>query len=115
MKLALLAITLAGGVIATSAASSPLRTATFEARHEVKVTVPEGVRALRIWVAMPQEDPAQRLRDFKVEAPAAHRITTDSEGNKAVYVEVLNPKEKEFTVVETVRQVARKRARGWGN
>jgi transglutaminase-like putative cysteine protease len=102
MKLtSLLAITIAGGITAVTAASTPPRKATFEARHEVKVTVPEGAKTVRVWLAMPQDDPAQKVRDFKVAAPAAHRITTDSEGNKAVYVELMNPKEKEFTVIET--------------
>ena len=101
MKITLLAITLAGGVTAVSAASNPPRKATFEARHEVKVMVPQGAKAVRVWLAMPQDDPIQTVRDFKVESPAAHRITTDSEGNKTVYVEVTDPKEKEITLVET--------------
>jgi len=61
MKITLLAITLAGGVTAASAASNPPRKATFEARHEVKVLVPEGAKAVRVWLAMPQDDPIQTV------------------------------------------------------
>jgi transglutaminase-like putative cysteine protease len=75
--------------------------ATFEARHELKVMVPEGARQVRVWFAMPQDDPFQTVRDFKVEAPSSHRITTDSKGNQVVYLEITNPTQKEFTVLET--------------
>jgi transglutaminase-like putative cysteine protease len=77
------------------------RQATFDARHELKVVVPEGAKKLRIWFAMPQNDAASRVDGFKVEAPFPHRIEKDSEGNTAVYVEVADPAVKEFSIVET--------------
>jgi transglutaminase-like putative cysteine protease len=86
-------------VPAMSAAQAP-RSAAFEVRHELKIVVPEGARQLRIWFAMPQKDPLQQVDKFKVDSPVAHRVTTDSEGNTAVYLEVTDPKVKEFTVVE---------------
>ena len=75
--------------------------ATFDVRHELKVIVPEGAKKLRIWFAMPQNDPASRVEGFKVEAPFPHRVEKDSEGNTAVYVEVSDPKVKDFSIVET--------------
>ncbi len=75
--------------------------ATFDARHELKVIVPEGAQIVRVWFTMPQDDPAQQVKDFKVECPFPHRITQDSEGNKTVFVEAMKPAVKEFTIVET--------------
>jgi transglutaminase-like putative cysteine protease len=78
-----------------------LRRATFEVRNELKVMVPDGARRVRVWFAMPQDDPAQQVRGFQVEAPYAYRIERDSEGNKVLYLEVDNPKENELVVRET--------------
>src|SRR3990172_9271264 len=79
----------------------PLRSAIFEVRHELKVMVPEGAKRVRIWFAFPQEDPAQQVRDLRVEAPYPYRVERDSEGNTVLYLEAENPKEKELTVVES--------------
>lgn len=82
------------------AASAP-RSATFEVRHELRTSIPDGAKKVRVWFAMPQNDPMQKVSDFTVAAPTSHRITTDSEGNKAVYLELTDPQLKEFSVVET--------------
>ena len=80
----------------------PLRSAIFEVRHELKVMVPEGAKRVRIWFAFPQEeDLAQQVRDLRVEAPYPYRVERDSEGNRVLYLEAENPKEKELTVVES--------------
>lgn len=82
--------------------TGPVRQATFELRNEVKVMVPDGAQRLRMWMALPQDnDPAQQVRDLKIDAPVAHRIERDSEGSRVLYLEVAAPKMKEFTVVET--------------
>jgi len=84
------------------ASAQPLRQATFELRNEIKIKVPEGAQRLRIWVALPQDnDPAQQVRDLKIEAPYAYRIERDSEGSRVLYLEGVNPKDKEVTIVET--------------
>jgi transglutaminase-like putative cysteine protease len=71
-------------------------------RHELKVMVPEGAKRVRIWFAFPQEeDLAQQVRDLRVEAPYPYRVERDSEGNRVLYLEAENPKEKELTVVES--------------
>jgi len=94
-----------GAVVALGAGpqemGAPPRTATFQARQEFKVIVPDGARKVRAWFTMPQEDPAQDVKDFKVECPFPHTIQKDSEGNTSVYVEVADPKVKDFAVVET--------------
>jgi hypothetical protein len=73
-----------GGAGVNGENTAPLRQATFDVRHELKIQVPEGAQSLRIWFTMPQEDPAQRVEGFKVSAPVPHRISTDSEGNQMV-------------------------------
>jgi transglutaminase-like putative cysteine protease len=80
--------------------------ATFDARLEFVLTAPEDTKKLRAWLSMPQEDPNQTVRDFRVDAPVAHRIEKDSEGNTVVYVEAENPP-KEIKVVETFRLTRR--------
>src|SRR5262245_23330105 len=76
-------------------------TATFEVRQEVTVTAPEGCGRLRVWCAVPQDDPAQQVRDLKVEAPFPWRMETDSEGNKVLYLEAEKPKPGPIPVVTT--------------
>ncbi|PYN97086.1 MAG: hypothetical protein DMD89_16980 [Candidatus Rokuibacteriota bacterium] len=84
------------------AAAQPLRQATFEVRNEIKIKVPEGAQRLRVWVALPQDnDPAQQVRDLKIEAPYAYRTDRDSEGSRVLYLEATDPKDKELTIVET--------------
>ncbi len=75
--------------------------ATFEVRHEVTVTAPEGAGKVRVWFAVPQDEPAQQVRDLKVEAPFPWRMETDSEGNKVLYLEAEKPKPGAIPVVTT--------------
>jgi len=82
--------------------TGPLRTATFELRNEVKVKVPEGAQRIRMWMALPQDnDPAQQVRDLKIEAPFPYRFERDSEGSRVLYLETQAPTVKEFSVIET--------------
>ena len=103
MKTALAAaLALAAGVPgAARAQDAGGRTATFAARQEFKVMIPEGTKKVRAWFAMPQEDTAQTVTGFKVECPFPHKVVKDSAGNASVYVEVLNPDVKDFALVET--------------
>ena len=77
------------------------KSAAFNAKQEFKVMIPEGTKKVRAWFTMPQEDPAQTVAGFKVECSLPHKIVKDSAGNTSVYVEVLNPNVKDFTLVET--------------
>ncbi|HYC79083.1 MAG TPA: transglutaminase domain-containing protein [Planctomycetota bacterium] len=92
---------------ATAAAGPPPREASFDVRHEVKIAVPEGAKAVRAWVAYPQDDPLQTVADLKVECPYPHRVITDDHGNRMLYVEANAPTTREFSVVETFRLVRR--------
>lgn len=85
-----------------AAAAQAVRQATFQLRNEVKVKVPDGAQRVRIWMALPQDnDPAQEVRDLKIDSPYTYRITRDSEGSRVLYVEAAAPKEKEIAIVET--------------
>src|SRR5262249_40926052 len=90
------------------ASAQPPRQATFELRNEIKIKVPDGAQRMRVWVALPQDnDPAQQVRDLKIEAPYAYRIERDSEGSRVLYLEAANPKDKEVTIVETFGLIRR--------
>src|SRR5262249_59988835 len=78
-----------------------LRKATFELRNEITVQVPEGDKRVRVWAALPQDDPAQQIKNLKVEAPFTYKVELDSEGSKVLYLEGDAPKEKDFKIVET--------------
>jgi len=78
-----------------------LRKATFELRNEITVQVPEGAKRVRVWAALPQDDPAQQIKNLKVEAPFTYKVELDSEGSKVLYLEGDAPKEKDFKIVET--------------
>lgn len=104
-------ITLASTLIVSTAFAAP-HSATFDVRHELKVVVPDGAHQLRVWFAMPQDDPLQQVKQFKVDGPVPHRITQDSAGNTAVYLELAEPKLKEFSVVETFTLARREQVSG---
>lgn len=98
----IICIGIAATLVASAFAAVPEpRLAKFEARNELKVTVPESARRMRVWFAMPQDDPQQTVGDFKVESAVPYRIAKDSEGNTTVFVELVEPKQREFTIVET--------------
>jgi len=88
-------------IVATASMPAAPRTATFEVKHEIKIAPPAGANKLRLWIAMPQEESIERVRNFKVEAPAPYRIETDSEGNKSAFIEISAPKTNAFSIVET--------------
>ena len=78
-----------------------LRKATFELKNEITVQVPEGAKRVRVWAALPQDDPAQQIKNLKVEAPFPYRVELDSEGSKVLYLEGDAPKTKELKIVTT--------------
>jgi transglutaminase-like putative cysteine protease len=78
------------------------KSATFAARQEFKVVIPAGAKKVRAWFAMPQtHDSAQTVTEFKVDCPIPHQVVKDSAGNESIYVEIVNPTAKEFSLVET--------------
>src|SRR5262245_62245094 len=47
----------------------------------------------------PQDDPAQEIKNLKIEAPYPYRVELDSEGSKVLFLEGDAPKEKELKIV----------------
>src|SRR5262245_18898018 len=90
-------------VLGASATADAPAQATFEVRQEFAVKLPDGAHEFRFWASMPQDDPAQKVVDFKVEAPFPHRVERDSEGNQVLYLEAKDAKEREFKIVETFK------------
>jgi hypothetical protein len=86
------------------AQSSEQKVGVFDARHELKVIVPEGAKKVRIWFTLPQDVSQQKVANLKVESPFPYRIERDkTEGSRFLYVEAIEPKVKEFTPVTTFR------------
>lgn len=84
---------------AHSLRAQTLRKATFELKNEVTVQVPEGAKRVRVWAALPQDDPSQQIKNLKIDVPYPYRVELDSEGSKVLFVEVDAPKEKAFKIV----------------
>lgn len=85
----------------TETASHLGKSANFNARHELVVKVPAGSGKVRVWMAMPQEVPQQKVTDLKVESPYPHRVETAADGNKYIYIEAEKLDVAEFKVVAT--------------
>jgi transglutaminase-like putative cysteine protease len=95
-------------VLALSACSSPseepaapARSARFAVRHELDVKVPEGTRELRVWMALPQDDEHEDLSKLAIDAPIAHEVREDDEGNRVLYLRGEQPLPASFKIVET--------------
>src|SRR6202008_2986592 len=101
-RLLMLAVQILGLLAFTqSLRAQTLRKATFELKNEITVQVPDGAKRVRVWMALPQDDPAQQIKNLKVEAPYPYRVELDSEGSKVLYLEGDAPKAKDFKIVET--------------
>jgi transglutaminase-like putative cysteine protease len=102
VALATAAVVAGWSAAAGAQGTGPPKQAAFELRNEVTVKVPEGARRVRVWMAMPQDnDPAQQVRNLEIEAPYAYRVEPDSEGSRVLYLEIPDPKVKEFRIVQT--------------
>lgn len=81
--------------------------ATFDAKHEIGVTVPAGTKKLRMWLAKPSaHEKAQKISNFKVEAPFPHKIVFDTRGNDFIYLEADNPPAGDHKVVSSWHHVS---------
>jgi transglutaminase-like putative cysteine protease len=102
-KLITLCGVLAGLLAGQDAKTAPAapKEAKFAVRHELKVLVPEGAKKVRVWFAFPAEDPNQTVGSVKIDAPFPHRLEKDAVGNTFLYLEAVDPKVKDFTIVET--------------
>ncbi len=95
--------------------SAPTRALT--ARFIYKAIVPElpqGTRALDLWLPIPPDSRWQTVRDVQVSSPYPHRITQEQKfGNRMVYVHANNPQAPVTVTVSFV--VERKEAKVLAN
>jgi transglutaminase-like putative cysteine protease len=75
-----------------STTTSP-RQASFHISNVLTVKVPNGAKTVRIWFAVPQEDPYSIVRNFNVNVAGDYgpQCARDSWGNRVGYVDIENP------------------------
>jgi len=85
--------------------------ATFDAKHELEVAIPEGAQVVRIWFTEPQSDASSEVRKMKIECAAGDpKPAKDNEGNTYLYWELRKPAAGTFKAVTTF-EIARKEVR----
>jgi transglutaminase-like putative cysteine protease len=65
----------------------------FQAHHQATIRdIPAGARKARIWLVIPREDPAQKVRDVRLTGPGKSRVEQGGTyDNRYAYFEVENP------------------------
>lgn len=74
--------------------------ASFQIKNEFKVQPPKGAKTIRMWFAVPQEDAASEIREFRVTAAFPVQYFRDDWGNRVGYAEVIAPAEGPITIRE---------------
>jgi transglutaminase-like putative cysteine protease len=101
-----LSLVLAVGV--TARGGDAPKQATFDAKHELEVAIPEGAQLVRIWFTAPQADAASEVRRLKVESTAGDaKPAKDNGGNAYLYWELKKPAAGTFKATATF-EIARK-------
>lgn len=91
---------------ALTACQAAPKHADFTVNHRIDVQVPDGARDVRVWMALPQDDDLQKIGDLRIDCPYPTRVTTDSQGNKLLYVEA-NPAKAGSFAIQTHFDLAR--------
>ncbi len=64
--------------------------------------IPAGTKKVRAWFELPLEEALQKVTDLKITAPDGYRIENEKvEGNRFLYVEIVEPKAATFEVTVT--------------
>ncbi len=74
--------------------------AVFKVKNVFTVNVPKGAKAVRIWLAVPQEDAQSSIRNLTLATDGAIHFNTDSWGNRVAYLERRDPTENQIVVRE---------------
>src|SRR5260370_13744908 len=74
--------------------------AVFKVKNVFTVNVPKGAKAVRIWLAVPQEDAQSSIRNWTLATEGAIHFNTDSWGNRVAYLERRDPTENQIVVRE---------------
>jgi transglutaminase-like putative cysteine protease len=78
----------------------PPKQASFQIRNEFKVQPGKGAKKVRMWFAVPQEDSASAIREFRVIADFPVQYFRDDWGNRVGYAELNAPAEGPITIRE---------------
>ncbi len=89
---------LALSIAVLAACQAAPKRADFTIKNQLEVSVPAGAQDLRIWMALPQDDPQQQISALRIDCPYPNRITTDSQGNRVLFVEAKAPKQGALTI-----------------
>jgi len=84
--------------IAVGHGSAALAHFSFRVQSHRERSSPSG-GALDLWIAVPHDDPYQRITNLHIESPYAYKLGKASEGNVMLHLAIDNPKETTFTVV----------------
>lgn len=80
--------------------TAPPKQASFHIINMLTVKLPKGAKTVRIWFAIPQEDPYSVVRNFNVASDVAVGYDRDSWGNKVGYVVIHNPAQEQVALRE---------------
>jgi len=101
---------MAGLTIVSSVAPGEFDPWTHTARYKIEysadlssVAAAAG-QAVRVWIPIPANSPPQRVLTESIESSLAHRVTTDSHGNRMVYVEYSGPTKATITIRASVQR-----------
>ena len=97
----LIPLTITLAALASASLPQTPKTATFQATNEIALTPPKEAKELRAWIALPQEDAFTKVANLDVKCPVTHKVVTDSEGCKVLYVEAKAPFPADMKVVTT--------------
>jgi Transglutaminase-like superfamily len=88
------------GACAADLPKQPAKQASFHINNVFTLKVPKGVKTVRVWFAIPQEDAFSVVRNFNVNSEYPVRYDRDSWGNKVGYVEIQNPTQEQVVLKE---------------
>jgi len=79
----------------------PSRSAIFDVSQTLEVKIPENAGDIRVWLALPRQDPAQQVRNLRILSPVPYRTVRDSEDNPQIFFELRSPREGQILVEAT--------------
>lgn len=89
---------LAAALLALSACQAIPEHGDYTCVNELVIQVPAGAQEVRAWMALPQEDPSQKISGLAINCLYSNRISKDSEGNRVLFVEAKSPPQGELKI-----------------
>ena len=88
------------GACAADLPKQPAKQTSFHINNVFTLKVSKGVKTVRVWFAIPQEDAFSIVRNFNVNSEYPVRYDRDSWGNKVGYMEIQNPTQEQVVLKE---------------